>query len=398
MRGNRQVAVCLLVGLAVLVLAFSAAAAQVTEEHNFKLASRRTIAWEFSVYESGYIDVHAKWDQPVPLELTLYGPGQTEPYVRIQGRSPLDTRLPVPARALSAGTAWQLKLTSPTTALASVGEVAFKYPETLPTISLFQATLTLVRRDGATSTYAAFLGQEFQLSWVVANTTEVSLETSCGPVPAELPPNVSGECPQSSVNLPAGDHGSRHQPPIGNQGTTYTLVASNDHGTTKATIRVLPKIAIGYKDAVCIGCMPCVNCGHSSELERLKQLLQEVEAKLKAGCIRNNTNLDRFNDPYLRGALTDDMLAAMSTLIIYPDDCEVPDASGATVCDTGYGYTPGSKDYLMICLRKGADGLTLLHELEHYVDPDTTECRASWVAQSCYGCPQGGLPCPTCTQ
>ena len=189
-----------------------------------------------------------------------------------------------------------------------------------------------------------------------------------------------------------------HRPPVGSQGGTYTLVASNDHGSTKATIRVLPKMAIGYKDAVCTGCMPCVNCGHSSELERLKVLLQEIEAKLLAGCIRNNTNLDRFNDPYLRGDLTDDMLAAMATLIIYPDDCEVPDTSGATVCDTGYGYTPGSRTYLMICLRKGADGLSLLHELEHYVDPHTTECRAAWVAQSCYGCPQGGLPCPTCTQ
>ncbi|MGD9676334.1 MAG: hypothetical protein AB7V19_06585 [Candidatus Bipolaricaulia bacterium] len=398
MRGKRQVSVCLAVGLAVLVLAFSATAGTVIEEHKFKLSSRRAIAWEFSVYESGYIEVHATWDQMVPLELALYGPGQSEPYLRIQSKSPLDARLPVPARALSAGTAWQLKLTSPAAALSSVGEIAFRYPETLPTISLFRATLDLVKQDGATSTYATFLMQEFDLSWVVENTTEVSLETSCGPVPAEYATNTSGECPQSSVNLPAGDHGSRHQPPIGNKGSTYTLVASNDHGTAKATIRVLPKIAIGYKDAVCIGCMPCISCGHSSELERLKLLLQEVEAKLRAGCIRNNTNLDRFNDPYLRGALTDDMLAAMATLVIYPDDCEVPDASGATVCDTGYGYTPGSKDYLMICLRKGADGLTLLHELEHYVDPRTSECRASWVAQSCYGCPQGGLPCPTCTQ
>lgn len=88
----------------------------------------------------------------------------------------------------------------------------------------------------------------------------------------------------------------------------------------------------------------------------------------------------------------------MKTLIIYPDDADLPDAAGRDVCSTVYGYTPGDKEYIMICLRKGADGLTLLHELEHYVDPNTTECRAPWVAQSCYGCPAPGLPCPTCSQ
>ncbi|MDD5646623.1 MAG: hypothetical protein PHW86_05590, partial [Candidatus Bipolaricaulis sp.] len=76
MRGKRQVAVCLVLGVAVLVLAFSAAAGEVTEEHKFKLASRRTIAWEFSVYEPGVIEVHAKWDQTGHLERTLSGPGQ----------------------------------------------------------------------------------------------------------------------------------------------------------------------------------------------------------------------------------------------------------------------------------------------------------------------------------
>ena len=136
---------------------------------------------------------------------------------------------------------------------------------------------------------------------------------------------------------------------------------------------------------------------YEREIERLAAILREIEEKLNGGCIRNNSELDRFGDPYLRDGLTADILNAMYYLVVYPDDDFLPDLGARTKCDMGvYGYTPGNKEYVMICLRKGADGLTLLHELEHYVDPNTTECRAPWVAQWCYGCPTT-IPCPTCS-
>lgn len=400
MRTNRLVVVGLWTIVALLGFVVWGAAGQVTEDHMFKLGPHRTIAWEFTVYEKGEIRILVKWKEPVPLEFSLYGPGRTEPYLRGQDRSPLDVRFTIPGEAPAAGTGWQIKLTNPTTGNVSEGEITFSYPETLPTIQSFRCTLTFIRQDGAVSTYAGFTTDEFQLSWTTSTATELSMGFSCGPVPAELPPGVAEDCPSHSEQVPAAsvEHGSRAQPSLSFHGAIFTLTAANDHGTTQATIRVLPKVPIGYQSAVCIGCMPCENCGHSSETERLLQLLQEIDTKVRAGCIRNNTNLDRFNDPYLRGTFTDDLLRAMSSLIIYPDDGELPDAGGRTVCDTGYGYTPGDKEYIMICLRKGADGLTLLHELEHYVDPNTTECRAAWVAQSCYGCPLPSLPCPTCSQ
>ncbi|MEM3658327.1 MAG: hypothetical protein QXQ66_07940 [Candidatus Hadarchaeum sp.] len=114
----------------------------------------------------------------------------------------------------------------------------------------------------------------------------------------------------------------------------FTRVTPNSHGRVEKGLRVLPKSLVGYQQAVCIGCAACHECGHLSQAEQIGALLAEVATKINAGCIPNNVNLDRFGDPYLRGALLADMLARMVNLVVYVSGEDLPDLSGRGVCDT----------------------------------------------------------------
>lgn len=377
-----------------------------TDTHEFNIESHRlTARWEFWVYTEGTITLTVEWTGPRNLRLVLYGPGQEDPYLDVRATSPMTQTFAITSEILRGGQGrwkWQFQLGNASDALAQ-GSVSVTYPKSLPKINYFKPeplhgdSLPLLSQESSIARYAAFPSQEFTLNWSVdLAISGITLEWGCGAVAPELPPGVATDCPNPATTL-TSKRGSRSEM-IGELGQVYTLIAKNKHGTAEAKIMVLPKVWVGYHMAVCIGCAPCQDCGRTPEAERIRAILQEIEEKLNAGCIRNNVNLDRFNDPYLRDGLTVDILNAMYDLIVYPNSDYLPDLGARTKCDIGvYGWTPGNKEYVMLCLRNGADGLTLLHELEHYVDPNTTECRAPWVAQWCYGCP-ATIPCPTCSE
>ena len=408
--------------VAVLVgcLGFSFASIAVDQEtqtdmHEFNVeAHRLTSKWEFWVYTEGTITLTVDWTGPRNLRLFLYGPRQEDPYLDVRAASPTTQTFVVTSEILARGQGrwkWEFQLGNASNSLAQ-GSVSVTYPKSLPKINYFKAealhgdSLPLLSQETGIATYAAFPTQEFTLNWSVELAISgLSLGCGCGAVAPELPHGVATDCPNPTTRL-TSTRGSRSET-LGELGQVYTLIAKNKHGTTEAQIVVVPKVWVGFSSisrrmapsrSVCIGCAPCQDCGRTPEAERIGAILREIEEKLNAGCIRDNTNLDRFNDPYLRDGLTVGILNAMYDLIVYPDDDFLPDLGARTKCDIGvYGYTPGNKEYVMICLRKGADGLTLLHELEHLVDPNTTECRAPWVAQWCYGCPST-IPCPTCSE
>ncbi len=390
--------------LAMGLIAFASDPDTRTETYEFTVQPHRLSARpDFWIYEEGTIAISVQWTGPRNLRLLLYGPGQDDPYLDVTEPSPITRSFDITSQILDAGGGWkwQLQLGN-ASSVVTQATVSITYPESLPEIHYFRAEplhgdslLPLSEQTGLIE-YAAFPTQEFTLNWSAERAiSALDLEWGCGAIAAELPEGVAADCPNVSTRLSV-KRGSRTET-LGELGQVYTLVATNKHGTAEARVIVLPKVWVGYHTAVCVGCSPCQECGRTSEAERIGAILREIDGKLSAGCITNNTELDRFNDPYLRGALTADILSAMRTLVIYPASTYMPDLGARTMCERGsYGYTPGDKTYVMICLREGADGLTLLHELEHYVDPNTTECRAPWVAQSCYGCP-ATIPCPECS-
>jgi len=389
--------------LTATTVAASAATDQetITETDQFRLEPNRYKEWVVSVYQAGSIRITAQWSGPRELQLRLYGPAQEDPYLDESKRSPLDVTFTVTSQMLgpaSAGWHWRVRLGNRHDSLVAEGSISITVPKTLPQIKSFRTDLPLLYKELASmgpwynNTYAASLGVNYTLRWDVdLATAPVTLVSSCNPIEPELAPGRTTAC-EESARGGLEREGSWGPIPTGDLGARWILQAENRHGRSEAVIKVLPKVSVGYHNAACIGCRPCLGCGKPSQTQRLAGFLTEVEQKVSGGCIRNNANLDRFNDPYLRGRMTDDILQKMKSLTIYPDDDHLPDAGGRTICETGYGYTPGDKEYIMMCLGKGADGLTLLHELEHYVDPKTDECRAAWVAQSCYGL--AGPNCP----
>lgn len=108
------------------------------------------------------------------------------------------------------------------------------------------------------------------------------------------------------------------------------------------------------------------------QLDELAGYLEDIEERLNDDCIRGNDNLDRFDDPYLRGDLTDDILEAMQNVVIYTSQEQVPTAYRDTsrLCDPSFGVTPPDRSWVGICREIGADELTLLHELYHYAAAD----------------------------
>lgn len=393
----RRASVCAVGFLFTLLLPTAAllAADVVEREESLTLEPHRYKGWTFPVYETGSIAVSVVWTGPASLKISLYGPEQDEPILERTSTSPASAQLAVTQAMVDRGTRWQVRVSNPSDRQAT-GTLTFSYPETLPVIDSFRTDLELLIDEPEVALYAGFPGQAYTLTWRTTHATEVTLERGCGAVFAERAPSAPGtDCPETSTGV--SRDGSRDEM-LFDQGADFTLVVSNGHGTVKKHLRILPKSWIGYEQAVCVGCAACHECGHASQAEQIGALLREVAAKISAGCIRNNVNLDRFGDPYLRGAMSADMLAKMAKLVIYVSDDDAPDTSARGVCDTAYGWTPGSRAFILLCASRPLSGLLLLHELEHLTDPRTTECRAAWVAQSCYGCPAGGVPCPTCSQ
>jgi len=388
----RAVGVC----LAVVFLAFVVVASDVKEhEEPFTLEPHHYKGWSFVVYEPGPISISAVWTGTTSLKISLYAPGQDDPVLERTFTSPASTQFSVLQSMVDAGTQWRVRVSNLSDQQAT-GTLEFSHPKTLPVIDSFRTDLDLLIDEPGIARYAGFPGQEYTLTWRTTYANKVSIETSCGAVFAERSSSAPAtDCPETSADV--SRDGSRSEM-LYDQGASFTLHVSNAHGTVEKRLRILPKSWVGYEQAVCIGCAACHECGHASQAEQIGALLREVAVKINAGCIRNNANLDRFGDPYLRGALSTDMLAKMSGLIVYVSDEDAPDLSARGVCDTAYGWTPGTRAFILLCANKPLNGLLLLHELEHQTDPRTTECRAAWVAQFCYGCPNGGIPCPTCSQ
>ena len=369
------------------------AAEQETQEDTYQFtlpAHRLSNDWEFWVYSEGTITVTISWTGPNKLRLFLYGPERDDPYVEVIRESPLVETFTITPQILAAGQRhwkWRARLGNASNTAAE-GSISISYPKNLPRIDSFQANaqsgddLPLLQGLG-TPMYAAFPTQQFTLSWRVDSVvTSLSLESGCGAVAPELRSGVAMDCPNASMRL-STTRGSKPEM-ISELGQVYTLRASNRHGDTEATIIILPKVWVGYFQATCIGCAPCQDCGKTPQVERLADSLRDVEQRVSGGCIRNNVGLDRFDDPYLRGNLSDDILQTMKTVTLYTSDEHIPNVTPGTICEGSVGYTSGDPKYILMCLSRGADGLTLLHELEHVVDPNTDECRAPWVAQYCY--------------
>lgn len=404
-RMRKAIGVTVFLSILILVVGIAAAQTEQTNEYEVSIEPHRlSTRTDFWIYTEGTIELTLQWTGPRNLRLLLYGPGQEDAYLDVIETSPMTKSFAVTSEMLARGQGrwkWQFQVGNASSVVAQLN-ISVTYPKSLPVINYSRAearhgdALPFLGQEAGILEYAAFPTQEFTLNWSVdLAMSGITLEWSCGAVSPELASGVTRDCPNPSTALTSG-RGSR-QETLGELGQVYTLIAKNKHGSSEARVIVVPQVWIGYNMAVCVGCSPCQDCGRTPEIERLAAILREIEGKLNDGCIRSNSELDRFGDPYLRDGLTADILNAMYYLVVYPDDDFLPDLGARTKCDVGvYGYTPGNKEYVMICLRKGADGLTLLHELEHYVDPNTTECRAPWVAQWCYGCP-ATIPCPTCS-
>jgi len=175
--------------------------------------------------------------------------------------------------------------------------------------------------------------------------------------------------------------------------TSFEIWARNSDGSTfaQAVARIL--VRVGYHNARTPG-----GGVYRGDLNRLRDYLENIEELLNDGCIRNNADLDRFEDPYLRGGLTDDILAAMQGVVIYTSREQLPsayretsDLCGCVPCDgqdcCTYGETADDQSWVAICRSIGADDLTLLHELYHYTRGDqgrVAEDKAAAISMGCF--------------
>lgn len=143
-------------------------------------------------------------------------------------------------------------------------------------------------------------------------------------------------------------------------------------------------------------------------LDSLPNYLRDIENLLEGGAIRDNTALDKFNDPYLKGGMTRDILNYMHVgrgqFTIFSSPQQYPSAIRAKgqgrLCKQGvYGEYFRDLPGVAICAKLKADALTLLHELCHYAMywkghatdwPPYEECKAATAAQMCFGHPPPG--------
>jgi hypothetical protein len=181
---------------------------------------------------------------------------------------------------------------------------------------------------------------------------------------------------------PAGATARSYDVRIG-RSTTFEVAARNADGPSVARVTAYCKAAVGYHAA-----STPAGAVYVSELDLLRRYLEDLEARLVRGCIRNNTDLDRFGDPYLRGSLTDDILAAMREVLILTGREKLPTLYRTSrLCEPGnYGSTPSDRAFVAICREMSADALTLLHELYHYAAArdNGNEDKAFAVSLGCF--------------
>ena len=166
--------------------------------------------------------------------------------------------------------------------------------------------------------------------------------------------------------------------------TTFVVAGQNVDGVTTERVTAWAKTAVGYHAA----CTPAGGV-FASEVAAIRRDLEDIDRRLRDGCIRNNTDLDRFGDPYLRGALTDDILSAMQSVLVYIGPEKLPTAHRESrLCADGrvYGVTPRDRSFVAICRALRADSLTLLHELYHYAatSDNGNEDKAAAVSLGCF--------------
>jgi hypothetical protein len=163
----------------------------------------------------------------------------------------------------------------------------------------------------------------------------------------------------------------------------FVIGARNVDGVTTERVTAWAKTAVGYHAAS----TPAGGV-FESEVERIRRDLEDIDRRLRGGCIRDNTDLDRFGDPYLRGALTDDVLNAMRNVLVYIGPEKLPTIHRTSrLCEPGvYGVTPMDRSFVAICRAIDADSLTLLHELYHYAATrdNGNEEKAFAVSLGCF--------------
>lgn len=166
--------------------------------------------------------------------------------------------------------------------------------------------------------------------------------------------------------------------------TTFVIGARNADGATTERVTAWAKTAVGYHTA-------STPAGGvlASEVAAIRRDLEDIDRRLRGGCIRDNTALDTFGDAYLRGALTDDILAAMQNVLVYIGPEKLPTAHQMSrLCEGGtvYGVTPRDRSFVAICRAIRADSLTLLHELYHYAATrdNGNEEKAVAVSVGCF--------------
>lgn len=183
--------------------------------------------------------------------------------------------------------------------------------------------------------------------------------------------------------------------------TTFNVSAQNREGTTHAEATAWLKVRVGYRGASIPG--GGVRVEH---VNRVRGWLEEVDLVLRKGCIRDNTNLDRFHGPeggrYLRNGLTDDILKAMGDVVVHTSPATVPRIFRRTLRLCQCGPCPSSPTltcatagqaqnqsveggFLGVCWMPETavratcavrgDALTLLHELYHYAS------RFDWYSE-----------------
>ena len=184
------------------------------------------------------------------------------------------------------------------------------------------------------------------------------------------------------------------------------IYASNADGSASDREMLYAKIPIGYHDATIPGAPV-----KQSDLDLIRGYLEEVEGKLRDNVLTSlpdyiedynslvpeENHFPEFDDmEYLSGAvgtgsLSDDILNAMRGVLIYIDPYTMPRgwrpgtitvSDRKALCEDDRVYGKSTREWISLCLRIGADDLTLLHELFHYASSSNPESNPRAFAVS----------------
>jgi len=271
-----------------------------------------------------------------------------------------------------------------------------------------------------------------ELSWEISGADAIDDWISRPDLEVLEPGTVTGasgwEC-SCHVTLPADSYAYTPGSTI-----TQTLWARNADGEEYEHETIYAKANIGYHNAKC----PAGATIYSDELDKIRDLLEDIDENLRANALENlpsfieewNSSLDALVDipPEVReryrlpmfddidylsgrvgtGSLADDLLAAMLDVLIYAKAYTLPrgfrpgtisegehsiceeyvcseDGSMCTVMGkTAYYAAHPDCNWISICIEKGADSLTLLHELYHYCTGNGDEMKAVAISCCCF--------------